>query len=62
MFGLWSLGQLMLTKMVIVIDEDVNIHDMDQVIWAVTTRVDPARDFLIIDRLPLIRWILRLPF
>jgi 4-hydroxy-3-polyprenylbenzoate decarboxylase len=52
MLGLWSLGQLMLTKMIIVLDEDVNIHDMDQVMWAVTTRTDPAKDLLIIDRLP----------
>ena len=52
MLGLWSMGQLMLTKIVIVLDEDVNIHDMDQVIWAVTTRADPARDFVIIDKLP----------
>lgn len=52
MLGLWSLGQLMLTKMVIVLDEDINIHDMSQVLWAVTTKVDPAKDILVIDKLP----------
>jgi len=52
MFGLWGTGQLALTKMLVIVDEDVNIHDMNDVIWAVTTRSDPARDILILDRVP----------
>jgi len=52
MFGLWGTGQLALTKMLVIVDEDVNIHDMNDVIWAVTTRTDPARDILILDRVP----------
>lgn len=52
MLGLWGTGQLSLTKMLVAVDEDVNIHDMDDVIWAVTTRTDPARDIFILDRVP----------
>jgi len=52
MMGLWGLGQLMLTKMLVVVDDDINIHSMDDVIWAVTTRVDPARDIMILDNVP----------
>jgi len=50
--GLWGLGQLALTKFFVVVDDDVNVHDMDEVLWAVTTRADPARDSIIIDRTP----------
>jgi len=52
MMGLWGLGQLALTKIFIVLDDDVNVHDMDDVIWAMTTRVDAARDVMIIDHTP----------
>jgi 4-hydroxy-3-polyprenylbenzoate decarboxylase len=52
MFGLWGTGQLALTKMLVIVDEGVNIHDMNDVIWAVTTRTDPARDILVLDRVP----------
>lgn len=52
MMGLWGLGQLSLTKMFIVVDEDINVHDMDDVIWAVTTRADAARDTVIINNTP----------
>jgi len=52
MMGLWGMGQLALTKMFVVVDEDVNIHDMNDLIWAVTTRTDPARDTVIIDNTP----------
>ena len=52
MMGLWGMGQLSLTKMFVVVDEDVNVHDMNDVIWAVTTRVDAARDITIIDKTP----------
>ena len=52
MMGLWGMGQLSLTKIFIVVDEDVNVHDMNDVIWALTTRTDPARDTLIVDNAP----------
>ena len=38
--------------MFVVVDEDVNVHDMNDVIWAITTRTDAARDITIIDRTP----------
>ncbi len=52
MMGLWGLGQLALTKIFIVVDEDVNVHDINDVIWAITTRADAARDVMIIDNTP----------
>lgn len=52
MMGLWGLGQLALTKFFIVVDDDVDVHNMDDVIWAVTTRTDAARDIMIIDKTP----------
>jgi len=53
MFALWSMGMLSLTKIVIVVDDDVNVHDMREVIWAVTTRFDPAKDVIIIPDCPI---------
>src|SRR5438094_514285 len=54
MFGIWSvLRQFMYTKIVVVMDEDVNIRDWKDVVWALTTRVDPARDLTIIERTPI---------
>ena len=52
MMGLWGMGQLSLTKMFVVVDEDINVHDMNEVIWAITTRTDAARDTVIIDNTP----------
>jgi 4-hydroxy-3-polyprenylbenzoate decarboxylase len=52
MMGLWGMGQLSLTKMFVVVDEDINVHDMNDVIWAVTTRADAARDTIIINNTP----------
>jgi 4-hydroxy-3-polyprenylbenzoate decarboxylase len=52
MMGLWGMGQLALTKMFIVVDSDINVHDMNDVIWAVTARADPARDTVIINNTP----------
>ena len=52
MMGLWGLGQLALTKIFIVVDEDVNVHDINDVIWAITTRVDAAHDIMIVDNTP----------
>ena len=52
MMGLWGLGQLSLTKMLIVVDDDVNVHNIEDVIWAVTARTDPKRDIVIIENAP----------
>jgi 4-hydroxy-3-polyprenylbenzoate decarboxylase len=52
MMGLWGMGQLSLTKMIVVVDDDVNIHNMNEVIWAVTTRSDPKRDVILIENTP----------
>ena len=52
MMGLWGLGQLALTKIFVVVDEDINVHDMNDVIWAITTRADAARDMIIINNTP----------
>jgi 4-hydroxy-3-polyprenylbenzoate decarboxylase len=54
MFGVWSfLRQFMYTKFIIVTDDDVNIRDWKEVIWALVTRVDPARDTVITERTPI---------
>jgi len=54
MFGIWSfLRQFMYTKFIIVVDDDVNIRDWKDVIWAMTTRVDPTRDTLLVDSTPI---------
>jgi 4-hydroxy-3-polyprenylbenzoate decarboxylase len=54
MFGIWSfLRQFMYTKIIVVTDDDVNIRDWKDVIWALTTRVDPARDTLIVPNTPI---------
>ena len=54
MFGIWSfLRQFMYTKFIIVVDDDVNIRDWKEVIWALTTRVDAARDTTIVDNTPI---------
>lgn len=54
MMGVWSfLRQFMYTKFVIVVDYDINVRDWKDVIWAVTTRMDPARDTLIVENTPI---------
>ncbi len=54
MLGVWSfLRQFMYTKFVIVTDEDVNVRDWNDVIWAMTTRMDPARDTTLIENTPI---------
>lgn len=52
MMGLWGMGQLALTKIFVVVDEDINVHDINDVIWAITTRSDAARDVIIINNTP----------
>ena len=54
MFGVWSfLRQFMYTKFVIVVDDDVDARNWQDVIWAITTRMDPARDMTLIDNTPI---------
>ncbi len=54
MLGIWSfLRQFMYTKFVIVTDDDVNVRDWNDVIWAMTTRMDPARDTTLIENTPI---------
>lgn len=48
MMGLWGLGQFSLTKIIIVVDSDIDPHDINQVIWAVSVNVDPQRDVLVV--------------
>lgn len=54
MMGVWSyLRQFMYTKFVIVVDDDINIRDWKEVMWAISTRVDPARDITLIEGTPI---------
>jgi 4-hydroxy-3-polyprenylbenzoate decarboxylase len=54
MFGIWSyLRQFMYTKFIIVVDGDIDIRNWQEVIWAITTRVDPVRDTLLVDNTPI---------
>ncbi|MEJ1471700.1 MAG: 4-hydroxy-3-polyprenylbenzoate decarboxylase [Candidatus Sedimenticola sp. (ex Thyasira tokunagai)] len=54
MMGVWSfLRQFMYTKFVIVTDDDVNVRDWNDVIWAMTTRMDPARDTTLVENTPI---------
>ncbi|NOR51547.1 MAG: 4-hydroxy-3-polyprenylbenzoate decarboxylase [Gammaproteobacteria bacterium] len=54
MLGLWSfLRQFMYTKFVIVVDEDIDIRSWDDLIWAITTRMDPARDTTLLENTPI---------
>jgi 4-hydroxy-3-polyprenylbenzoate decarboxylase len=54
MLGVWSfLRQFMYTKFVIVCDDDINARDWNDVIWAITTRMDPSRDTVLIDNTPI---------
>jgi 4-hydroxy-3-polyprenylbenzoate decarboxylase len=54
MFGVWSfLRQFMYTKFIIVTDDDVNVRDWKDVVWAMTTRMDPARDITLVENTPI---------
>jgi len=54
MLGTWSyLRQFMYTKFVIVVDEDIDVRNWQDVIWAITTRMDPARDLTILESTPI---------
>ena len=54
MFGIWSfLRQFMYTKFIIVVDDDIDIRNWQEVIWAITTRMDPVRDTLLVENTPI---------
>ena len=49
MYGLWGLGQLMFARTIVIVDEDVNVHDPSEVAWRVAANVDARRDLVIVD-------------
>ncbi|SMB98120.1 3-octaprenyl-4hydroxybenzoate decarboxylase [Thermanaeromonas toyohensis ToBE] len=49
MYGLWGMGQMMFTKFLIVVDAEVNVHDLSEVLWRVLGNVDPRRDTVIVE-------------
>ena len=54
MMGVWShLRQFMYTKFIVVVDDDVDVRDWREVVWAITTRMDPARDTLLAEHTPI---------
>ena len=54
MMGIWGhLRQFMYTKFIVVVDDDIDVRDWREVIWAITTRMDPARDSFTIERTPI---------
>ncbi|MDC0534254.1 4-hydroxy-3-polyprenylbenzoate decarboxylase [Francisellaceae bacterium] len=54
MMAVWSyLRQFMYTKFVIIVDEDINTRNWEDVIWAITTRMDPARDTVMVENTPI---------
>ncbi len=54
MFGVWSfLRQFMYTKFIVVTDDDIDIRNWTEVIWAITTRMDPVRDTMLVDHTPI---------
>ncbi|HKZ46941.1 MAG TPA: 3-octaprenyl-4-hydroxybenzoate decarboxylase, partial [Thermodesulfobacteriota bacterium] len=51
---IWGmLKQFMYVKYIIVVDDDINVHDWNDVVWAISTRVDPERDTMIIEDTPI---------
>ncbi|MEE8403403.1 MAG: menaquinone biosynthesis decarboxylase [Candidatus Hydrothermarchaeaceae archaeon] len=52
MLAIWGMGQMMFTKTIIVLDDDVDIQNLGDVLWAVSNRIDPKRDVTIIDGAP----------
>ena len=54
MFGVWSiLRQFMYTKFIVIVDEDINTRDWKEVVWAMTTRMDPVRDTVLVENTPI---------
>ncbi len=46
MHGLWGMGQMMFTKMIVVVDEDVDVHNTREVLFRLTANIDPDRDMI----------------
>jgi 4-hydroxy-3-polyprenylbenzoate decarboxylase len=46
MHGLWGMGQMMFTKIIVVVDEDVNVHNLSDVMFRMTANIDPERDVI----------------
>lgn len=54
MFGIWGyLRQFMYTKFIVVVDDDISIRSWPDVVWAITTRMDPQRDTLLVEHTPI---------
>lgn len=54
MFGIWSiLRQFMYTKFIVIVDDDIDVRDWKEVIWAMTTRMDPVRDTVLVENTPI---------
>ena len=54
MFGIWSyLRQFMYTKFIVVCDDDIDVRNWKEVVWAISTRVDPGRDLLVAENTPI---------
>ena len=54
MMGIWSfLRQFIYTKFVIVVDDDIDARDWKDVMWAISTRMDPVRDMTLVDNTPI---------
>ena len=54
MFGIWSfLRQFMYTKFIVVVDDDIDVRSWQEIIWAITTRMDPVRDTLLVENTPI---------
>jgi len=54
MFGIWSfLRQFMYTKFIVVVDDDIDTRNWQEVIWAITTRMDPVRDTTLVGNTPI---------
>ncbi len=49
MHALWGMGQMMFTKIIVVFDEEVNVHDLSEVLWRLGSNVDPRRDTVFVD-------------
>jgi 4-hydroxy-3-polyprenylbenzoate decarboxylase len=49
MHGLWAMGQMMFTKVIVVVDHDVNVHDLAEVTWVTGNNIDPKRDAVFVE-------------
>lgn len=49
MYALWGMGQMALAKVIVIVDEDVNVHDISEVSWKVLGSIDPRRDMVFVD-------------